>query len=260
MFRCSLSIPCPHLSIHLIPSQTLRPVYCFSAGYQLFFYIEQAPPRKHRELVKEVFKLDSERTGRLIRDLRKEKGLTQKELAALLMVSDKAVSKWERGFGCPDISLLNQLSLVFNVNVECILAGDLNPRETDGGNMKRIKFYLCPVCGNVITSTTEAELSCCGRKLSPLEPKPLDPAHQPKVEQIENDFFITFDHEMSKQHFLVFAALVTSDRVQLVKLYPEQNPQIRLPFTRGGKFFICCNAHGLYFSPKLQPTPDISIG
>lgn len=196
--------------------------------------------------------MDSERTGKLIRVLRKEKGLTQKDLAAQLMVSDKAVSKWERGFGCPDISLLNQLSSVFNVNIECILAGDLSPRETDGGNMKRIKFYHCPECGNTITGTTEAELSCCGRKLSPMEAKPMDQGHQPKVELIENDYYITFDHEMSKQHFLVFAAYVTSDRLQLFKLYPEQNPQIRFPFSRGGKFFICCNTHGLYVAPKLQ--------
>lgn len=196
--------------------------------------------------------MDSKRTGNLIRVLRKEKGLTQKNLAELLMVSDKAVSKWERGFGCPDISLLNQLSSVFHVNVECILAGDLNPHKADGGNMKRIKFYLCPECGNVITSTTEAELSCCGRKLLPMEATPMNSTHFPKIERIEHDYFITFDHEMSKQHYLVFAAYVTSDRLQLVKLYPEQSPQLRFPYTRGGKLIICCNTHGLYSMSKLQ--------
>ncbi len=197
--------------------------------------------------------MDSERTGKLIQVLRKEKGMTQKELAELLMVSDKAVSKWERGFGCPDISLLNQLSSVFHVNIECILAGDLTPRTSDGGNMKRIKFYHCPECGNVITSTTKAELSCCGRKLTPLEEMPPDPSHMPKVQRIENDYYLTFDHEMTKQHFLVFAAFVTSDRLQLIKLYPEQTPQLRFPYTRGGRFFICCSSHGLYSMPRLQP-------
>lgn len=196
--------------------------------------------------------MDSVRTGNLIRILRKERGLTQKELAELLMVSDKAVSKWERGFGCPDISLLNQLSSVFHVNVECILAGDLCPRETDGGNMKRIKFYLCPECGNVITSTTEAELSCCGRKLAPMDASPLDPAHLPRVELIEHEYFVTFDHEMSKQHYLAFAAYVTPDRLLLIKLYPEQSPQFRFPYSRGGKLFICCNTHGLNYITKLQ--------
>jgi transcriptional regulator with XRE-family HTH domain len=75
-------------------------------------------------------------------------------------ISDRTVSKWERGLGCPDVSLLQELSKVLGVNIEKILSGDLDPKDADRGNMKRMKFYICPTCGNILTSTGEAEPSC----------------------------------------------------------------------------------------------------
>ena len=50
--------------------------------------------------------MNYERIGKFIQEKRKEKGLTQKELAQKLNITDKAVSKWERGLGCPDVSIL----------------------------------------------------------------------------------------------------------------------------------------------------------
>ncbi len=189
--------------------------------------------------------MNFEKTGELIRTLRKEKGLTQKQLADALHLSDRTVSKWERGLGFPDVSLLPELSARLDVNLEKMLLGDLNPREADGGNMKKIKFYVCPNCGNVITSTTEAEICCCGRKLSPLKPAPSDSAHLLKVQTVENDFYLTSPHEMSKQHYLRFIAYVCCDRVLLVRLYPEQSGKVRFPRMYGGKLF-CCSRDGLW--------------
>ena len=80
-------------------------------------------------------------------------------------LSDRTISKWERGLGCPDVSLLRELYHVLGVNVEKILLGDLEPNSADGENMKRVKFYVCPTCGNVLTATGEAEVSCCGYRL-----------------------------------------------------------------------------------------------
>ena len=109
--------------------------------------------------------MDQEKVGRIIKTLRKDKGMTQRELSEMLNVTDRAVSKWERGLGCPDVSLLTSLSEIFSVDIESIIEGDMEENEKRSGNMKRTKFYVCPICGNVITSSDNANVSCCGRKL-----------------------------------------------------------------------------------------------
>ena len=157
--------------------------------------------------------MNPEKIGSLIFQLRKEKNLTQKQLGEKLGLSDKTISKWERGLGCPDISLLRDISKIFNVNIEKILLGDLQENDINGGNMKRIKFYVCPNCGNVI------------------------------------NYYVEINHEMTKDHFISFVAYVTYDRVLLIKLYPEQSPTVRFPRLCGkferGKFYMYCNQHGL---------------
>jgi DNA-binding XRE family transcriptional regulator len=190
--------------------------------------------------------LDCDKVGKLIFGLRKEKGLTQKQLADTMNISDRTISKWERGMGCPDVSLLHELSKVLGVNIEKILIGDLGSNSADGGNMKRIKFYNCPTCNNVLTATGEAEVSCCGRKLAALIPKPSNQEHYLNVENIENDYYITFPHEMSKEHYLNFVALISVDRILFVRLYPEQGTDVRLPRHHGGKLFFGCSKHGLW--------------
>ena len=193
--------------------------------------------------------MNPEKIGSLIFQLRKEKNLTQKQLGEKLGVSDKTISKWERGLGCPDISLLRDISKIFNVNIEKILLGDLQENDINGGNMKRIKFYACPNCGNVINSTGDGDFSCCGRKLEALVPKVMNENHSINIEEVENDYYVEINHEMTKDHFISFVAYVTYDRVLLIKLYPEQSPTVRFPRLCGkferGKFYMYCNQHGL---------------
>ena len=76
--------------------------------------------------------MDKEKTGQLITELRKEKGLTQKQLADALNVTDKAVSKWERGLSFPDISMLEPISELLGVSIMEILAGE---RQTGDGTL-----------------------------------------------------------------------------------------------------------------------------
>lgn len=194
--------------------------------------------------------MNSTKVGQLILKLRKERNLTQLELANKLNLSDKTISKWERGLGCPDISVLRELSYIFEVNIEKILIGDLEPNDKDGGNMKRIKFYVCPDCGNISTCTGSAELSCCGRKLKDLKPTLEDENHKITVEEIENDYYVTIDHDMTKNHYISFVAYVGYDKVLIVKLYPEQNPCVRFPRFAKGKLYIYCNEHGLIQKSK----------
>ena len=92
--------------------------------------------------------MDQVKTGRLIRTMRTKLGLTQLALAEQLGVSDKAVSKWERGGGAPDISLLPLLSQALGVDTEALLRGDLEENDMTNGNMKKMRFYRCPACGN----------------------------------------------------------------------------------------------------------------
>ena len=189
--------------------------------------------------------MDCTKIGSLLYKLRKEKGMTQKEVADSMNISNKTISKWERGLGCPDVSLLPELSEIFDVNIEKILQGELSVNDTDGGNIKRIKFYVCNSCGNLITATGEGEISCCGRKLENLSVNELDEMHTPKIEKIENDYYISFNHEMTKEHFLSFAAYLMFDRMHIIKLYPEQNAELRVPIMRKGEFYFYCNKHGL---------------
>lgn len=184
--------------------------------------------------------------GNVIFSLRKEKKLTQKELADLMNISDKTVSKWERGIGCPDVSLLRELSEILNVNIEKLLIGDINQNERNGGNMKKIKFYVCPECGNISTATGEAEVSCCARKLEKLQAQKADENHFLKVEKIDDEYYITFNHEMSKEHYISFVAYVTCERAYIIKLYPEQSCELRMPVMRGGTFYFYCNKHKLF--------------
>ena len=83
--------------------------------------------------------MNAEKTGFLIYELRNRKGLTQKELAEQCNVTDKAVSKWERGEGCPDVTVLPKLAEVFGVEVESIMNGELPVSQDVSG--KKIKDY-----------------------------------------------------------------------------------------------------------------------
>ena len=185
-------------------------------------------------------------TGSTIKKLREKKGYTQKQLADLLLVSDKAVSKWETQKGLPDISLLEPLAKALSVSVAELLSGEYVTNRNLAGNMMRTKFYVCPVCGNVIHSTGEGSFSCCGILLPVLEAETPEETHSICVEWIENDYYVTMNHPMGKDHFISFFAYITPNQVQLKKLYPEQNPEARFSRTGQGILYAYCNQHGLF--------------
>lgn len=188
--------------------------------------------------------------GEIIKSLRLEKNMTQRQLAQLLNVSDKTVSKWECDAGVPEISIINELASLLNVNVEHLLTGQLSENNKEGGNMKRIQFYICPQCGNIISDFGNGDIHCCSKTLKPLIAKEPQNNHKPILEQVENEYFLRFDHEMSKSHYLSFVAVVKFDRMLLIKLYPEQSPELRIPREKGALLYYCCNQEGL-FKTKL---------
>ena len=191
--------------------------------------------------------MDQEKVGGIIKTLRKDKGMTQIELALCLNVTDRAVSKWERGLGCPDISLLTRLSEIFSVDIGSIIDGDMEENEKRSGNMKKTKFYVCPICGNIITASENTNVSCCGRKLEGLEEKKnLD--EEMKIERVDGtELYISSSHPMTKDDYISFFSYVTSDSLLLKKLYPEWGVDIRFPWLGHGKIMWYSEKEGLKY-------------
>lgn len=184
-------------------------------------------------------------TGQTIKKLREARNLTQAELADRIGVSSKAVSKWETAKGLPDISLLEPISLALGVSVSELLSGNTVVNKNISSNILFSKFYVCPVCGNIFHTTGEAAISCCGISLPALEAEEPDQEHIVTIEPVEDEKFITVRHPMTKSHFISFLAYVTSDKVHLVKLYPEGNAETRMQFRGRGWLYLYCNKHGL---------------
>lgn len=190
--------------------------------------------------------MDKYVTGAVIRKLRENKKMTQEELADTLFVSSKAVSKWETGQGFPDISLIEPLAKALDISVIELFSGEDIQNRNRSSNMLKSRFYVCPVCGNAVRSTGEALISCCGITLPPLEPENTEPDHDIRVETVEDEYFVTIDHPMRKDHYISFLAAVSDSRVQFVKLYPEGNAEARFKIDRVRKFYAYCNRHGLF--------------
>jgi len=190
--------------------------------------------------------MDCAKVGKLILQLRTEKGLTQKQVADRLNISNKTISKWECGLGCPDVSLWEDLAKVLGADILKLLQGELKPNRPDVGKMNRIQFYVCPTCGNILTSTGAASIACCGRRLQPLTPIMDTAEHDLHIEEIDDEYYAAVDHEMRREHYLLFAACVNDDRIWLNRLYPEQSPAFRFPNMRGGaNLYLYCTTHGL---------------
>ncbi|MBQ4349327.1 MAG: helix-turn-helix domain-containing protein [Clostridia bacterium] len=189
--------------------------------------------------------MDTYITARTIKKLREEKGITQTALAEKIGVSSKAISKWETSKGLPDISLLEPLSYALGVSVMELMSGDTVINKNQSSNMLFSKFYVCPVCGNVIHASGAAVISCCGIALPSLEAEDIDEEHTVSIMPVEDEKFITVKHPMSKSHFISFIAYVTSDKIHFVKLYPEGNAETRMQFRGRGYLYIYCNKHGL---------------
>lgn len=191
--------------------------------------------------------MDCAKIGGLIRSLRLEKGMTQRALAEKLNLSDKTISKWECGLGCPDVSLLAELSALLGADLVSMLSGGLKENCTDIGNLSKTRCYLCPVCGGIALATGGAEISCCGRRLSPLEMRKAAPEEALHVEPVEDEWRIFSQHPMKKDHYIRFAAFQSADRVELVRLYPEWNLDFCIKRRSHGILIWYAPEHGLLY-------------
>lgn len=206
-------------------------------------------------------------TGSTIRQLRESKNMTQSQLAHILSVSAKTISKWETAKGLPDISLLEPLAAALGVSVLELMQGEPVINRNRAANLLRSKLYVCPVCGNVLHATGQAVVSCCGVALPAqdiAEAENADEHHQLTVERVEDELFVTIHHPMTKEHSISFIAYLTGDKFQLVKLYPEGNASCRFPLRGKGVLYFYCNRHGLmkqsdFFVTRKSPSQKLHL-
>ena len=185
-------------------------------------------------------------TGTAIKQLREARKMTQAELAGKIGVSSKTVSKWETAKGLPDISLLQPLAQALGISVIELMNGERILNRNVSANMLRSQLYVCPICGNAVHALGNTVVSCCGITLPALEAEGADDDHSVTVENVEDEHFISIRHPMTKGHYISFVACVTSDRIQMVKLYPEGNAETRLQLRGMGYLYYYCNQHGLF--------------
>lgn len=170
--------------------------------------------------------MDQIKTGALIRTLRTEQGFTRRTLAEKLCVSDKAVSKWERGCGAPDPALIPLLAETLGVSADALLRGELAANPAANGDLRKLRF--------------------CGRPLSPLTAKTPDNAHTLEVTESDGDWFVTAAHPMERGHYISFLAFLTGDTLLLKRLYPEWMLAARIPRHAHGMLLWYCTEHGLF--------------
>ena len=185
-------------------------------------------------------------TGGMIRRLREERKMTQQQLADQINVSDKTISKWETGRGYPDISLIEPLAGALNVSIIELFSGEDVVNTNRTFNMRKMKLYVCPVCGNVIASIGEAVISCCGLVLTTLEAEEADADHCMHIKRVEDEYYVSVDHDMNKTHHISFLMALREDGYEIKKLYPEGNASARFKINGTRYFYWYCNRHGLY--------------
>ncbi len=199
-------------------------------------------------------------TGAVIKQLREKNNMTQLQLAEKLGVTDKTISKWETGKGYPDITLLEPIADAFRISVTELISGNPIHNANVSANMMRSKFYVCPVCGNVIHGMGEVAIHCHGIQLEPLEAEPSDECHMIFIERVEDEYYVRIDHSMTKEHYISFVAAASSGDMQMVKLYPEGSAEARFKIRGVRRIFFYCNRDGLFSIDPVKGIDDKESG
>lgn len=195
-------------------------------------------------------------TGTVIKELREKCKLTQAELATKLNVSDKTISKWETAKGYPDISLLEPIAKIFGISITELISGNAVTNVNVSANVMRSKFYVCPVCGNIIQSMGEAVIHCHGVLLTPCQAEETDENHKIFIERVEDEYYVRVEHDMKKEHYISFIAGLSTDKIQMIKLYPEGNAEARIKINGVKKILFYCNRDGLFSIDVIKGIDD----
>ena len=128
-----------------------------------------------------------------------------------------------------------------------LLSGQAVNNVNVSANMLRSKFYICPVCGNIIHCMGEAVIQCHGVQLMPCQAEEMDEKHKLIIEKVEDEYFVRVEHDMTKEHYISFMAAVSGDHIQMIKLYPEGNAEARFNPRGVRQILFYCNQDGLFY-------------
>lgn len=109
-----------------------------------------------------------------------------------------------------------------------------------------MKFYVCPICGNVIITTENNPVTCCGQKLNGQEVKKSEGKHRLIVENQKEKIHLTSEHGMTKEHHLNFIAYGKDNQYVIVKLEKETPVDVTLSKIEDGEIYFGCNQHGVW--------------
>ena len=120
--------------------------------------------------------------------------------------------------------------------------------------MKNINFYKCLICGNIIEVIDGDinNITCCSKPMKKLIANSVDASfekHVPSYEKVEDEIVVKVgevEHPMEKDHYIMWIALVSENRITKVKLYPEQATTTRFPYIPKSTIYAYCNKHGLW--------------
>lgn len=199
-------------------------------------------------------------TGAVIKELREKNKMTQLQLAEQLGVSDKTVSKWETAKGYPDITLLEPIADAFSISVTELISGNTVHNSNVSANVLKSQFYICPICGNVIHSMGEAVIHCHGVLMTSAEAEETDEKHKIFIERVEDEYYVRIEHTMTKDHYISFIAAESSDRLQMVKLYPEGSAETRFKISGVKRILFYCNRDGLFYMDIVKGIDDRERG
>ncbi|MGN1275369.1 MAG: helix-turn-helix domain-containing protein [Floccifex sp.] len=197
--------------------------------------------------------MNQNQIANLIRSNREKRKMTQMELAQQLYVSDKTISKWETCKSCPDLEMMEAISRVFQMSIYEFLSNQFIETSNKQGNCLKVHFYVCPICGNVLWSLSESVMHCHGISLSSLQVQETNEDHPVSIQKIENEYYVSISHEMTKQHYISFVAAFSGNRIQFVKLYPEQNAEAYFKMDGVKLIYFYCNQEGL-FKKRIDST------
>ena len=151
---------------------------------------------------------------------------------------------------------MEPLAKSLDVSITELISGNAVNNVNVSANILRTKFYVCPVCGNVIHSVGEAVIHCHGILLSPCQAEETNERHMIFIERVEDEYYVRIEHDMTKQHYISFVAALSSDKIQMIKLYPEGNAEARVKINGVKRILFYCNRDGLFSLKVVKGVDD----
>ena len=102
-------------------------------------------------------------------------------------------------------------------------------------------------------------MNCHGVLMKSAEPEEIDENHKIFIERSEDEYYVRIEHDMTKNHYISFIAAEASDRLQMVKLYPERNAETRFKINGVKRILFYCNRDGLFYIDPVKGIDDKEI-